>query len=65
MSKKASNCQECKHHYFRGPVDSISCRKFHRPRFYTPRNIQDAHIEGKWGWKRVCEDFDPMSEFRG
>ena len=57
---KTQWCEECRH--FDGDLlDRLGrgnpCTKGHRPRFYNPKNLTQAHT-GIYGWKRRCEDFE-------
>jgi hypothetical protein len=59
---KAQWCDQCKHYDPKLDADMKSpCGKGHRPRFYKPLTISQAH-SGDWGWKRRCEDFERGEE---
>ena len=51
---KAKQCDECKN-FKHLPW----CKKGHKPRFYKPANLSDAH-SGNWGFKRRCADFKEL-----
>lgn len=55
---KARQCDECKHYDAEiVPYEGWPCVEGHKPRFYKPLTISQAH-SGDWGWKRRCEDFE-------
>lgn len=59
MRKQAAYCDECKHYGVNPEDDSTwdkPCTLGHRPRFYTPQTLSQAHSDA-WGWKRRCADF--------
>jgi hypothetical protein len=53
-------CHDCEHfkneHYWPG---KDMCKQGHKPRFYSPKTIHQAHI-GVYGWKKKCIDFKEM-----
>lgn len=54
---KAKNCDECQ--FFNVELTypfNVVCSKGHKPRFYKPATLSDAH-RGDWGFKRRCNDF--------
>jgi hypothetical protein len=57
MTKRSSYCDECRH-YSTKHLDDLRtpCSIGHRPRFYIPKTMSQAHSDC-WGWKRRCEDF--------
>ncbi len=62
MSKPANYCDECRHYSMhRIDTERTPCSIGHRPRFYTPQNLSQAH-SSDWGWKRRCPDFAPKRE---
>jgi len=63
MTLKTRHCEECR--YFSCVFDMASshdvdatCTKGHRLRFYKPRSITDDD----YGYKRRCEDFEPITD---
>lgn len=58
MSKPAKPCDECVHHLNHPVGESWNkpCALGHKPRFYLPQTMEQAH-KGVWGWKRRCSDF--------
>ena len=57
---KAADCHACVHfknqHYLKG-MDM--CKLGHKPRFYNPQTLAQAHT-GMYGWKKRCNDFKDM-----
>ncbi len=50
-------CHDCKHfkHAVYWEVKDM-CRLGHKPRFYKPITMHQAHT-GMYGWKKKCQDF--------
>ena len=62
--KRTPYCDECKHHADMTEDEATwkkPCVLGHKPRFYMPQTISQAH-SSNWGWKRRCEDFQPLDE---
>lgn len=52
----ASHCEECEHCVLQLLTEmKMVCEAGHKPRFYLPRKPDDT----EYGWKRVCDDFEP------
>lgn len=63
VSRAAKHCDECQHFVLgvEGRAWKEICALEHRPRFYIPQTLSQAH-SSDWGWKRRCEDFKAVSK---
>ena len=62
MSKEpAKQCIECRF-FFDDAIDlDPVCAHGHQLRFYVPKNSHDKD----WGWKRRCDEFNPLKPTNG
>lgn len=51
MTRHASRCDLCTKW-----TGTLPCGAGHRPRLYSPL----SPVDDEWGWKRRCDDFDPI-----
>ena len=56
MTKPADYCDQCAHYKATVERPRDVCAIGHRPRFYIPKTLGEAH-GGSWGWKKRCIDF--------